>query len=242
MKLKNSVKLTVLSLSLAALAVTSCGGKSGGTDNNIILANKDIDAQIEMRSSPELLSKEIEKITAMTDEDAKLHCLQMINNSINYMNLASAEDLKEKYLKELKEKLKIAKVESDKQKKQKEIDEVTNQQADVLKLKLKKAAEETKQELILLQPATAKQKSLEGLKALLKLLQENNPPSSPAEDKPAPAEDKPAAPVEDKPAAPVEDKPLPLEDKPVEDKPVEDKPAEDKPAEDKPAPVEDKEP
>ncbi len=197
MKLKNSVKLTVLSLSLAALAVTSCGGKSGGTDNNIILAKKNLDAQREMLSSPELLSKEIEKITAMTDEDAKLHCLQKINTSINYMNLASAEDLKETYLKDLKEKLKIAKVESDKQKKQKEIDEVTNQQADVLKLKLKKEAEENKQELILLQPATAKQKSLEGLKALLKLLQENNPPSSPVEDKAPPVEDK-APPVEDK--------------------------------------------
>ena len=166
--------------------MTSCGGKSGGTDNTIVVAKKNIESFLELYLDPVKLSKKIEEIDAMSDEDAKNYFVkEFFEKSIAFTS-DTPEDAKNFELKKLKQQLENANTEDVKQIKQKEIDKLNNLSLDDFKKQKIAKLEKTKEDILKKTPADAKKEHLVLLRSHLNSLKPKKP-AQPVNSPAAPA-------------------------------------------------------
>jgi len=157
--------------------VTSCGGKSGGTDNTIVVAKKNIESFLELYSDPVKLKKKIEQIDAMSDEDAKNYFVKEFFEKGIAFTSDTPEDAKNFELKKLKQQLENANTEDVKQIKQKEIDKLNNLSLDEYKKQNVEKLEKTKEDILKKTPADAKKDHLVLLRVIVSILSDNPPVS-----------------------------------------------------------------
>ncbi|RDB35232.1 MAG: hypothetical protein DCC88_11275 [Spirobacillus cienkowskii] len=184
MKLKNYLKISALSLGLLAPAVTSCGGgsgssngvsgsKSGRTDYNVEVAKKNLDAYSELYSDPAKLSKEIEKIEAMTDEAAKNYTVKELDDFLIIFNTLSFKDIIE-YTK----KVTFLSATGKEKGKQQIFDELIENLPEEYRQTYISALNQEKSNTMPKSPAVVKQEKLNKFRTHLVLLKQNKDPNS----------------------------------------------------------------